>query len=220
MGKDLLTREQKQILEFISKDDKITREFYFTGGTALSCFYFKHRFSEDLDFFSEREFNSKVLLSSVSKIGDIVKAVRIEQQSLSGQEIFFFYFSEGKKVKVDFAHFPFTPLGKFIKLNNLKITSVEDVAINKVHAITTRKRGRDYFDLYLCMKKLDWNPSDLRKNYKLKFEINLPVEQLATSFLNVLDAQDQPIFLGNQNFEKVREFFLKEADKLKSDILK
>ena len=220
MGKGLLTREQKQILEFISKDGKITEDFYFTGGTALSYFYFEHRFSEDLDFFSEREFNSKALLSSISEVGDRVKAIKIEQQSLSGQEIFFFHFSGGKKVKVDFAHFPFTPLGKFLKLNDLKITSVEDVAVNKVHAITTRKRGRDYFDLYLCMKKLEWEPSDLRKNYRLKFEIDLSVEQLATSFLNVLDAQDQPIFLGNQNFEKVRKFFLKEADKLKGDILK
>jgi len=70
------------------------------------------------------------------------------------------------------------------------------------------------------MKKLDWNPSDLRKNYRLKFEIDLPIEQLATSFVNVLDAEDRPIFLGKQDFGRVKEFFLKEADKLKGDILK
>jgi len=28
--------------------------FYLTGGTALSRFYFNHRYSEDLDFFANR----------------------------------------------------------------------------------------------------------------------------------------------------------------------
>jgi len=207
-------------LELASKSKIITSQFYLTGGTALSYFYFKHRFSEDLDFFSENEFNSKSLLSAVSEIGKKLKATKIEQQTLSGQETFYYYFSDDSKVKVDFAYFPFAPLGEFIKLNSLKITSIEDIAINKVHAITTRKRSRDYFDLYLCIKRLNWNSQDLRKNYQLKFEINLPVEQLATSYLNVMDAEDLPKFLGNQNFEDVKKFFQWEADKLKKDIIR
>lgn len=219
MGESLLTRQQKQILEFVSRDKVITSQFYLTGGTALSYFYFQHRFSEDLDFFTETEFDSKSLLAEISKIGDSLKATKIEQQSLSGQEIFYFDFGRSK-VKVDFAYFPFTPIGEFIKLNDLKITSIEDITINKVHAITSRKRSRDYFDLYLCMKKLKWSPSDLRKKYRLKFEIDLPIEQLATSYLNVLDVDDEPKFLGNQDFSGVKDFFLKEADKLKTDIIK
>lgn len=218
MGQNLLTGEQKKILEFISKNKVITSQFYLTGGTALSYFYFKHRFSEDLDFFSVSEFNPKTLLSEISKIGDLVKVKKIEQQTLSGQEIFFFGFGE-TKVKVDFAYFPFEPLGEFKKLNDLKITSVEDVCINKIHAIGNRKRSRDYFDLYLCLKKLNWNIKDIRKNYNLKFEINLPIEQIATSYLNVLDADDLPLFLGDQNFDEVKKFFLAEADKLKKDII-
>lgn len=30
-------------------------QFYLTGGTALSRFYFQHRYSDDLDFFSRYE---------------------------------------------------------------------------------------------------------------------------------------------------------------------
>ena len=41
--------EQKKITEFVTKNFK---KYYLTGGTALS-FYFNHRFSEDLDFFSQ-----------------------------------------------------------------------------------------------------------------------------------------------------------------------
>lgn len=191
-----------------------------TGGTALSYFYFKHRFSEDLDFFSEKEFNSKNLLSSISKIGDEVGSSKIEQQSLNQEEIFYFYFGKTNFVKLDFAVFPFETLGKFTKFNNLNVTSIEDITINKTHALTNRKRSRDYFDLYLCMKKLKWDAMDLQRNYRLKFEINLPTEQIATSFINVLDAEDMPIFLKNCDFEKVKSFFLKEANKLKKEILK
>ncbi|EKE06348.1 MAG: hypothetical protein ACD_19C00016G0021 [uncultured bacterium] len=138
MGKNLLTPKQKQILELISLDKNLTSIFYMTGGTALSYFYFKHRFSEDLDFFSEKEFNSKILLSSISKIGDTVKATKIEQQSLNQEEIFYFFFGEKEFVKLDFAIFPFETLCKFRKFNNLKITSIEDIATNKIHAISTR----------------------------------------------------------------------------------
>ena len=46
----ILTPTQKQILDQIGKSQFITSNFYFTGGTVLSEFYLKHRFSEDLDF--------------------------------------------------------------------------------------------------------------------------------------------------------------------------
>ncbi len=220
MGKDLLSNEQREILELASKDPKVTDQFYLTGGTALSHFYFKHRFSEDLDFFSEREFNPKILLSSISQIADKLKTKKVEQQSLSGQEIFYFYFSDKFFVKVDFAYFPFIPLGNFKKFNSIRVSSIEDIAVNKLHAIITRKRARDYFDLYLCMEKLKWEINDLTKNYRLKFDIVLPKEQLATSFLNVLDAQDEPKFLGHWNFEAVTKFFLKITDELKKEIIK
>ncbi len=41
--------EQKKITEFVTKNFK---KYYLTGGPALSV-YFNHRFSEDLDFFSQ-----------------------------------------------------------------------------------------------------------------------------------------------------------------------
>ena len=45
-----IKKEQKRITELVTAKFK---KYYLTGGTALS-FYFNHRFSEDLDFFSQR----------------------------------------------------------------------------------------------------------------------------------------------------------------------
>ncbi len=45
-----IKREQKRITAIITEKFK---NYYLTGGTALS-FYFNHRFSEDLDFFTQK----------------------------------------------------------------------------------------------------------------------------------------------------------------------
>ena len=50
---------QKEVLGVMSGIDMIAKNFFLTGGTALSVFYFHHRSSEDIDFFSTnfRELN-------------------------------------------------------------------------------------------------------------------------------------------------------------------
>jgi len=63
MGKTILTKTQKEILNYLSKDKDFTSNFYFTGGTALSEFYLQHRLSEDLDFFSEKEIDDLWLVT-------------------------------------------------------------------------------------------------------------------------------------------------------------
>lgn len=219
MEKSLLTKNQQDVLGLIAKDEFITKQFFLTGGTALSEFYLRHRFSEDFDLFSQSEFDPKKVIISISAISKKLKPTKIEQQSLSKQETFFFHFTKKDIVRIDLAFFPFQPLGRFKKYKSLKIASLEDITINKIQAIVTRKRARDYIDLYLCLKKLEWTTKDIRKNYKLKFDIELPAEELATSFVNVEDAQDMPIFLGNLPWKEVKKFFLTLTEKLKKNIL-
>jgi len=55
----ILTARQKKVLSFVKENPYLTDRFYFTGGTALSYYYLHHRLSEDLDFFSEKEFRVK-----------------------------------------------------------------------------------------------------------------------------------------------------------------
>jgi len=219
MGQTDLIGRQRQILEFIAEDKYLTANFFFTGGTALSAFYFHHRFSEDLDFFSEKEFNPRQVLTAVMKLKKQVKAKTVEQQNLTGQEVFFLGFSGKEKVKIDFAYFPFSHLGEFKKYKQLKIASLEDVSVNKIQAINTRRRSRDYVDLYFCLKRLGWQPVEIIKNFRLKFDVQLNYEQLISSYVKVLDAEDLPIFLQEVDWQAIKTYFLKEAEKLKSKIL-
>lgn len=46
------SEKQRQVLGLLSQIDELSHEFFLAGGTALSVFYFHHRSSEGLDFFS------------------------------------------------------------------------------------------------------------------------------------------------------------------------
>lgn len=219
MGKSILTSNQKRFLAEASKNQEIIDRFYLTGGTALSEFYLQHRLSEDLDFFSEKPFDEKIVLEWAKKAGKKLFIPEIEYKVLKGQHTFFFNFSD-EVVKVDFAYFPFPHIGDFKKQNNLRISSIEDIAVNKIQAIITRNRGRDYYDLFAIIKRQSSNLETVRKQYRLKFDVNISDEELAKVCSDVLDAKDMPRFLGRVDWAKVETFFLNEAKKLQKKILK
>ncbi|MDP2656011.1 MAG: nucleotidyl transferase AbiEii/AbiGii toxin family protein [bacterium] len=51
----ILSERQLRALEFLAGQEYIKNNFYLTGGTALVAYSLHHRYSEDLDFFSEQE---------------------------------------------------------------------------------------------------------------------------------------------------------------------
>jgi predicted nucleotidyltransferase component of viral defense system len=214
MGQSLLTREHQALLGAITRDVYLTKQFYFTGGTALSEIYLHHRYSEDLDFFSEADIDAQSLNTSIKNIQRTVNPENIETQVLNGQCIYYFRIGN-QRIKVDFAYFPFEPLGEFTKKDNLRVASLLDMAINKVQAIMTRKRSRDFLDLMLINQKLKLEPQTIISNYRLKFDINLAPEELAKHYMGVLDAIDQPRFLGDLPWTKVENFFLSYVKLLK-----
>lgn len=71
MGKTILSHRQQLLLQKLSELPAVTDSFYLSGGTALAEYYLHHRYSEDLDFFSECEVDVQgifTVLSSVKKI--------------------------------------------------------------------------------------------------------------------------------------------------------
>jgi len=218
MGKSILTPDQKRLLEYISKDPKITDKFYLTGGTALAEFYLQHRLSEDLDFFSETEFDESLITAWAKKTAQFFKVKEVEYKVLRGQHTYYFPFPK-ETIKVDFAYFPFSHLGKFKSFGNLKISSILDIGVNKLQAILGRNRGRDYFDLYLIMKQEKLNLREMRKKYRLKFDVNISDEELAKACAEILDAHDMPRFLGKIDWKQVEVFFLDESNNLRKNIL-
>ena len=218
MGKTLLTARGKDILFSAKRDPFITDSYYLTGGTALSYYYLHHRISEDLDFFSLEEPNRSILETWSTEVAGNVKAAQVEFQTLRGQLVYFFHF-EREVIKVDFAQYPFEHIGDFHKDGNLRVASMRDIAANKLQAIQTRARGRDYVDLYEIVHECGMKMNDLFNDYRLKFDLHVAPEEWAKYFAKVLDAGDLPRFLGNRNWAAVERYFLEEAKRLSSAVL-
>lgn len=217
MGKTILTPDQQLLLDKIAENKVITDTYYLTGGTALSEVYLQHRLSEDLDLFSEQEIVTNEVSAWVKTTAKQLQT-QVTFETLRGQLIYYFSFPT-ETVKVDFAYFPFPVLGKYEKYKKLRIASLEDIAVNKLQAILTRSRGRDYFDIYEILKDNKSTIEQMRKDYRLKFDVFVPDEQLARRFTAVLDAKDQPRFLKAMDWKMIEQFFLMEAKRLQPNII-
>lgn len=216
----IFTSEQKRVLDLVSKENYLTRKFYFTGGTPLAVFYLFHRISEDLDFFSEQEIYLPSLKIFIGKISKKLKLIKVDYRKFLGLHSFYLFFSKSNFLKVDFNYYPFTHIEKGIKYKNIAVDSLYDIAVNKVHTISMEARARDFIDIYFIIKEKGYTFEKLLIDAKAKFDWHIDPIQLGTQLIKVSEVSDYPRMLKKINHREWKDFFLKEAKKLKSDIFK
>src|SRR3990167_2678062 len=168
MEKTILTKHQATILDHLSWEKDVHENFYLSGGTALAEFYLHHRLSEDLDFFSEKEFDPQVIQVVLKKIQKKVKLKKIDFQQSFNRNLFFLSIGNDI-VKTEFTYFPFSPITNGMNYNELRIDSLLDIAVNKVFTIYQKPRSRDFIDLYCILQKERWPFENLIKKEKIKF---------------------------------------------------
>lgn len=218
----VLNPEQEKFLDLLAKEKSLTKMFYLSGGTALAAFYLYHRKSEDLDFFSEKEFEPMIINSFLRKIKTKLGIEKIDFQQTYNRNVYFLYLPSTKNpLKVEFNYYPFEQIEKGKKIDNLMIDSLLDIAVNKAFTISQRPRSRDFIDIYFILKKYpNYNFRDLLKKARAKFDWHIDYLNLGTQFLKVKDLKDYPVMLIDLDYQKVKDFFLDEAKKLKSKIFK
>lgn len=143
-------------------------DFYLAGGSALSLFYFQHRLSLDLDFFTPNFSNKRTdeIVSYLSS--NLKKEIKLIGQALNKSkakiQIYNIYFSKKAVLKIDFVEDVFKLIKKPKIVEGIKILSLEDIYIRKlyaiigmlpVHDIAGKKRfaggridAKDFCDLY------------------------------------------------------------------------
>lgn len=155
--------EQRKMTRMVTKKFK---KYYLTGGTALS-FYFDHRFSEDLDFFTQeyRKQDPDRIMNFVSKNTGFAFKLEAEQDDpkLIPMKVYFLELKRGCVLKVDFVQ----DFERNIKRIKNGVHSVEDIYYRKIssgigmikkqdltgriiHA--GRQSVKDLFDLYYLSK--------------------------------------------------------------------
>lgn len=217
MKNSILTERQIAVLEAVGKDRFLTRNFYLTGGTALASFYLKHRYSEDLDFFSEHEFDVSALNVFFKQITKSLGITKIDFQQSYNRNLFFLSFGD-EILKTEFTYFPFPRIKKSNKEYGIEIDSLLDIAVNKLFTIYQRTQARDYIDLYCICQGKRFSINELVKQAKIKFDWHIDPIQLGTQFIKATEAKDYPCMIKSISNEIWQNFFIKEAKKLKPEI--
>jgi predicted nucleotidyltransferase component of viral defense system len=163
--------------------------FYLTGGTALSRFYFNHRFSDDLDLFvnADEKYTSYVenLLSYLEKNKSSL-GISINYERLTKSENYTQLFLSGNEVelKIDLINDIAVYFGEFEIDEKLgKIDNWRNILSNKVSALF-RFEIKDYVDIWIISKNKKFNWREILLEAKQKEAGVDPVEifNLFTSF--------------------------------------
>lgn len=217
--KTILSAKQKQLLEVIGRDKNLCKFFYLSGGTALAEFYLQHRLSEDLDFFSEMEFDPQAISIFWKKVQKEVGIKKVEYEQSFNRNLFFLNFGK-EKIKTEFTYFPFPRIEKKKKIGSLFVDSLLDIAVDKMFTIYQKPRSRDFIDLFLILQQeKKWNIANLVKKAKIKFDWHIDFIQLGAQFLKVKEVKDYPRMIVKIDHKDWQDFFISEAEKLKNKVL-
>jgi len=219
MDKTILNDNQIRVLDAVSQSRELCDFFYLTGGTALAEFYLRHRLSEDLDFFSESEFDVAGINAFLAKNKSKLGIKKIDFQRSFNRNLYFLDFKDGS-VKMEFTYFPFPRIEKKRKHGALNIDSAIDIAVNKIFTVYQNPRSRDFIDLYCINKSFGFDIGGLVKKAKVKFDFHVDSLQLGSQFLKVRVLKDYPTMAIDIKNDDWQNYFEIEAQKLKSRIIK
>ncbi len=214
----ILTAEQIKALKSIAASP-LSKHFYFSGGTALAHFYLQHRYSEDLDFFSEQEFDTQSVTVALKSIQPSLGFSSIDFQNSFNRNLYFLLFKSKKILKLEFTYFPFQQVEPPTSHNGLLVDSVVDIATNKLFTIVQNPRGRDYYDLFAIIKKYGFSLEQLRKLAKQKFDWHIDPLHMASRLHEVDQHLDDPILTKQIKRSELVLFFQHEALAFKDQIL-
>ena len=208
----ILTKEQRIILDEV-KNESFFRDFYLTGGTALSAYYLQHRYSEDLDFFTEKVFNIQEIDSILQRWAD---KYRFTYTIESREVVYVSYltFQNQEVLKVDFAHYPHKRLQKSERIEDVIVDSITDIATNKLISVIQRSAVKDFIDLYFLLER--YTVWDLIQGVRIKFRKEPDPLMVATALIKAEKFEFLPRMIKPLTLEKLKAFFREKAKEVGS----
>lgn len=172
-----LQKEQKRVFNFVKT---LKTPYYLTGGTALA-FHFNHRFSEDLDFFTQeykKDDPNKIMKHIKEKTKYTYSLINeLDKPGLVPLKSFQLDLENGSSLKIDFVG-DFTPNIKEIK-NGMHLP--EDIYYRKICIALGKRAGltndvgrtisigrqavKDLLDIYYLSKQLEPLPKFFRRYF-------------------------------------------------------
>lgn len=210
-GKNILTAERAHVLELVAKEPRLAN-FYLSGGTALSAFYFQHRDSEDLDFFCFEPINWFLIHEFMDIVKKELGAKTMRYEKVFDRNLFFLNLPDKTEFKLEFTKYPFKNLGKITKKSGVKVDSLRDIAANKLLATIERFEPKDFVDMYFLLKR--YKLETIRRDVEKKFGIKVGGMLLGSELAKAKRILALPRMLKPMTIEDLKVFFAKEAKKL------
>lgn len=191
----------------------LSRELVFGGGAALAALHLHHRKSEDLDFFCNREIEPVELatLGAFLRKGTMTTEVEVVGPRTS------LLLVRGSNYvgRIDFAYYPFEPVGRRTTWRGLTVESLEHMSVNKLQAVLTRNQPRDFVDLYFLLREGPIRDLDELLDYvRAKFDVAPHRLGLAARLLLVREIRELPKMIRAVGPKALIRFFEGKAREL------
>jgi predicted nucleotidyltransferase component of viral defense system len=203
---EALTPETKELFHLVAKLPFIS-EFYLGGGTGLAL-QMGHRFSVDLDFFSD----------SPGAVGEsqrktILKLLKEESTINLTWDKDGTFVANWKNVGISFFRLDQHPLAKTPNLiENVPVAAIEEIGAMKLAAILSRGTRKDYIDLYFILRQTSL--TDLFEVAAIKYPYNAAFPTFtvrALSYFDDAEAEPMPRMIRQVKWEEIKSFLDKQA---------
>jgi predicted nucleotidyltransferase component of viral defense system len=200
----VLAQSAQSLLARLSEVE-LVRSFYLAGGTGLAL-QLGHRCSEDLDWFSQTDFNSAALAAELAAIAP----TQITDQD-SGTLA-----AVVGGIEVGFYRYPYPLLFPAESYRGLTVASWKDILCMKLVAIGQRAAKRDFVDIY-CGLKAGLTLRQLLDLMKCKYgDVEYSEYHLVRSltYFDEVEAEPLPSLLHEVSWDEIRSVLLDEVRKL------
>lgn len=226
----------KEVLPFLK--GKLD-DFYLAGGTALSMFYYEHRESFDLDFFTKSFSKERILKITDNLKKDSNWKVELiseqDKENLIRVIVYMVHINKEKQCKIDFVEDYMELLNPLKRVDGVNVLSLEDIYLRKIYAIAGhipvindigqkimtggRQRAKDFYDIY-CLSTITMPLSEFVGTY-----CQNAVKEGVVRWYRTYDRTDMKIdLLGlaaktNPDFRLMENHFKMEIDKLLKNLI-
>lgn len=210
MHLNALSQTTKKALEKLDSSQFFTEtSAYLAGGTSLAL-HLGHRYSEDLDFFTQKAFTSKSQIQFLSQIGNF----RLNQtgwRTILGE-------FEGTKFSLFYYQYNLIEKPEII-LKNTNLASLADIAAMKIAAIADRGTKRDFIDLFFLTKTFPLEK--ILEYYDQKYEkleANKTHILKSLSFFAEAENDALPKMIQPVDWHQLKRYFEEETKKIAADL--
>ncbi len=210
MSQKILSKKTKNNLEILSKGN-VLENFYLAGGTGLAL-QLKHRLSLDLDFFTKKDIDTKLLIQKIKKLGKL----SVEDEAENTLHINF------QGTKITFLKYDYLQLFPLKKFETIQIGDIRDIGCMKISAISSRGTKKDFIDIYFICKK-ELSLEKLLELFEKKHKgVEYNMIHIMKSLIYFEDAEKDPVpkMIIPVSWKEVKDFLKKQINNYQNKYLK